>query len=115
MLYTAMSKATEDGMYEFTKGGMWFRWKLLDRPSKRLAAFSMIAAMIAAIPIGIIAGHGAYRIGYRLGSGGDWPAAMAPVFAPWMAWVVIGFGALSAILWWRFSMRQDEMFNRIQN
>lgn len=102
-------------MYEFTMGGMWFRWRLLDRTSKRLAAFSLTAAMISAIPIGIIAGEAAYGIGYWVGSSGTWREVANPIFAAWMAWVVIGFGVLSAILWWRFSLRQDEMFNRVQN
>jgi len=96
-------------------GGMWFRWGLLDRVSKRLAAGSMAAALIASIPIGIFLTRTAYRYGYWSGSGGLWPDGPAPVLLPWMAWTATGFGVVSAILWWRFSLRQDEMFNRVQN
>lgn len=102
-------------MYEFTMGGMWFRWRLLDRSSKRLAAGSMIAALIGSVPIGVFVGKMAYRYGYWMGSGGQWPDTPPPTLAPWMATIAIASAIVSAMLWWRFSLRQDEMFNRVQN
>lgn len=110
-------------MYEFTMGGLWFRWSALDAPAKRLAAGSFITALIAAIPAGLAFGEQGYAFGYSIGhwlAGGDGERLVVPNGAlltaePWMAWVTLGFGIVSALLWWRFSLRQDEMFNRIQN
>lgn len=89
-------------MYEFTMGGAWFKWSALDPVSKRLAGQSMAAAGVAAIPIGI-------SIGEKLAHGEVIPAQ------PWMAWVFLLGAAISAYYWWRFSLRQDEMFNLVQN
>ncbi len=110
-------------MYEFTMGGAWFKWSLLDRDSKWLAAGSFVAAGVAAVPVGLYAGEVGYAVGYRLvamlaGRPGLQPGpADAPTFVadPWMAWLTLILGSISALLWWRFSLRQDEMFNRVQN
>jgi hypothetical protein len=109
-------------MYEFTMGGAWFKWSLLDATSKRLAAGSFVAATIAAVPFGIHAGNVGHALGYRLAAaaaGGAVdqppPGAMIAPAEPWMAWITLVFGIVSAVLWWRFSRRQDEMFNRVQN
>ena len=92
-------------MYEFTMGGAWFKWSALDSVSKRLAGISVGAAGIAALPIGIFLGEGLAHKG-RV----EWMSAQ-----PWMAWVFLFGVAISAYCWWRFSLRQDEMFNLVQN
>lgn len=110
-------------MYEFTWGGAWLKWSLLDRSSKRLAAGSFVAAAGAAIPIALYAGELGYALGFRLGAALAGRAELRPDLAdgaslvaePWMAWVTLACGLLSAWLWWRFSLRQDELFNRVQN
>ncbi|MBB4153169.1 hypothetical protein GGQ80_001057 [Sphingomonas jinjuensis] len=109
-------------MYEFTMGGAWFKWSLLDAASKRLAAGSFAAATIAAVPLGIYVSNIGHAVGYRLGAAAAGaPVERAPASAmlagaePWMAWITLIFGIVSAVLWWRFSRRQDEMFNRVQN
>lgn len=96
-------------MIEFTLGGAWFRWSALDRPSKWLAGLSCLGAFLAPVPIGRIFGAV---------FAGD-PLLLNQVefgfFKSLAVFWALGFGALSAVLWWRFSLRQDEMFNRIQN
>lgn len=109
-------------MYEFTMGGAWFKWSLLDATSKRLAAGSFVAATVAAIPLGIYVSNIGHEAGYRAGAAAAGvtvdrvpPAALLAGTEPWMAWITLVFGIISAVLWWRFSRRQDEMFNRVQN
>lgn len=105
-------------MIEFTMGGTWFRWSLLDRTSKRLAAGSLIASVVAVAPATLSLSSHAYDVGYRLGSGSAAVPEAAVGFPPWSpleACWLIGFGIVSALLWWRFSLRQDELFNRVQN
>jgi len=41
------------------------------------------------------------------------PSLYLPV--AWIVVWVIGFAALSGLLWWRMSIRQDELFHRVQN
>lgn len=107
-------------MYEFTMGGSWFRWSLLDRTSKQLAAGSLAASIAAVAPATLSLGSHAYDFGYRLGyrAGGGSGKLTAPEvvsFSPVEACWLIAFSILSAFLWWRFSLRQDELFNRVQN
>lgn len=102
-------------MYEFTHRGLGLRWNLLDRTSKLLAASSIGASMAAVIPSASIGGDIAYRTGYRIGSGGQLSGYAVRDFTPMMAAWTIVFGVITALLWWRFSLRQDEMFNRVQN
>jgi hypothetical protein len=113
-------------MYEFTHKGAWFRWDSLDARDKRLAGLSLAAALPAGFAIGLMSGSYAYRIGYWLASGGraappahfeEMLAEIAPMSAilPVVMLVALGFALVSAFAWWRFSRRQDEMFNRIQN
>lgn len=99
-------------MYEFTKGGMWFRWHLLDRVSKRLAAASLLAAAVALIPR--LSSQTGYQLGRALGRD-ETPLRATVDWAAWHGWWIIAFSTLSGLLWWRFSLRQDEMFNRVQN
>jgi hypothetical protein len=101
-------------MYEFTHKGWWFRWGALDRAGKILAGSSLAAATLAGVPPSFAVARYAYGLGFAQGSGRPFEGDPV-VLAPWMALWLVGFGFLSAVLWWRFSRRQDEMFNRIQN
>ena len=101
-------------MIELTAHGMWFRWASLDQPSKLLAGASLAAAGLAAIPLGWLCGNIGWEFGQYLGSGGRTGFAL-PVWEAWLSWWTLTFGVASSLLWWRFSLRQDEMFNRIQN
>lgn len=96
-------------MYEFTMGGAWFRWGLLDEPSKRLAGASLVAAGLAPIPLSGMLG---FQLGHSLGSGTPL-AGFTP--APWAILWMLVCAIVSGVLWWRFSLRQDELFNRVQN
>lgn len=91
-------------MYEFTMGGLWFRWSVLDRTSKSLAGLSLAAAGLAPIP-------SAWMIGFRAGKG----EALSVPLDGWIGWWTAGWGIVSLLLWWAMSRRQDEMFNRVQN
>ena len=103
-------------MYEFTMGGWWFRWSALDNVSRRLAGESIALAFVASLPLGLAFGRYAYILGQCAGSE-DWsPCANAEVsLAPLLAVLAIMCGIASGLLWARFSARQDEMFNRVQN
>lgn len=96
-------------MYEFTMGGAWFRWELLDERSKRLAGASLVAAALAPAPL---AGMFGYELGYSLASGTAQGGFAPPSWA--VLWTLASL-VVSGILWWRFSLRQDELFNRVQN
>lgn len=96
-------------MYEFTMGGAWFRWGLLDKLSKRLAGASLVAAGLAPLPL---SGMWGYQLGYSLGSGAPL-SGFTP--APWAILWTLAFVVVSGLFWWRFSLRQDELFNRVQN
>jgi hypothetical protein len=100
-------------MYEFTHQGMWFKWNLLDKVSKRLAGVSLFAAGVSVVPATMKLCDYAFEVGKAAGSGIGSPDPM--LLEPWQALWLIGFGTLSAVFWWRFSLRQDEMFNRVQN
>ena len=107
-------------MYEFTHGGTWFNWKALDRSSRWLAIGSIASALIAVGPLLKWTSDLGYRIGLSFGMRAAGTTATMPATAvdstsPWVAFWVVGFGLLSAILWWRLSVRQDELFHRIQN
>lgn len=108
-------------MYEFTHRGAWFKWSALDPVEKRLAGISMATA---AVPSLIMLAHSAdlgLQFGKRLrgekadGSAGPIYDAISnsPLFGPFILFA-IACGIVSAVTWWRFSLRQDEMFNRIQ-
>lgn len=90
-------------MFEFTLGGAGFRWSTLDQQSRRLAAGSFAFAAIA----GGAAGFVAQPIENRLGL--DLSFYVIP-----LAFLCLSAAMLSAWLWYRFSRRQDEMFNYIQ-
>lgn len=96
-------------MIEFTIGGAWFRWDTLDRQAKWLAGSSMSGASVAGFLAGIWFAYGLHG-----GTTSQLDIAIRPYVA-WVAWCVVSLLVLSAVLWWRFSLRQDEMFNKVQN
>lgn len=107
-------------MYEFTHKGLWFDWARLDRTDKKLAGTSLAMAAIAALPLSLITADYGYRVGFKLGSGGTElrtsgiPEIFGDVF-PWLHLLAAVGMLISGIIWWLFSRRQDEMFNRVQN
>ena len=108
-------------MVELTYGGTWLRWSSLDRRDRNWALLSFVTAGLAAIPVGMLAGDWAYRLGFKMGSGGREPSTTgvselfgSDLFALAML-AAAGLSVISALAWWRFSRNQDEMFNRIQN
>lgn len=97
-------------MYEFTMKGAWFRWSDLDAPSRWLGCGAFVVSLLGFLPIFAFS----LEFGRFLGSDGK---VGIEVFAPTASeacWI-IGLQVLAGWLWWRFSMRQDELFNRIQN
>lgn len=95
-------------MAEITHEGFWVRWGSLDSLSKSLFALSNLTLLIAVAPIF----HTIFLHDH----------AVAPVWseaylteAPWKAWWLLGWTGTTILFWWRFSARQDEMFNRMQN
>lgn len=103
-------------MFEFAMGGLWFRWEALDHTGKRLLGSSLVAACLASVPLGWSVSQAAYRYGYAIGSGQPAHFAVPAIsMSPFLACWCVSLTILSGILWWRFSLRQDEMFNRVQN
>ena len=101
-------------MVEISHGGFWIKWSSLDQTGKRLAATSLVAAAlsaIASVPV-------VYRLAYDLGRSaakGEAVHSPANFIEPYVVIAALAFMVLSGICWWRFSLRQDEMFNRVQN
>jgi len=91
-------------MFEFTHGGAGFRWSTLDRASKRLAGASFACAAVA----GGAAGFMAQPVNNSFGL--DVSSLTTP-----LACLFAAAALLAAVLWYRFSLRQDEMFNRVQS
>lgn len=109
-------------MYEITMKGLWVRWGGLDTSARWLFTGSTAAAITAVAPLALqerfVDRTIFYELGYYLGSDGKWPAKVVAPLPPLEAWAalwIIGFSVVSALLWWRLSVRQDELFNRIQN
>jgi hypothetical protein len=78
----------------------FYHWRLMSPGNRLLGIGSLALAVGAGIPLVI-----ARRAGWTVAAG-------APPI-----WAVAGFLVLmaaSALLWWAFSRRQDEMFNHIQ-
>jgi hypothetical protein len=116
-----MGVSTEGIMYEITHKGAWFKWSTLDATDKKLAGLSLAAIVPPSFLLGLVAGAYGVRLGYWFGSGGkampqahldDLISGMTPPSAVLGALACV---IVSALAWWRFSLRQDEMFNRIQN
>lgn len=104
-------------MVDITHGGWWFRWSTLNRTDKWWAGASIGTLMLAALPIGIMIGSAAHECGWHLASARANISASIP-FGPFAHFVVVAcilLSVVSAFCWWQFSLRQDEMFNRLQN
>lgn len=101
-------------MVEISHGGFWFKWSSLDQTGKRLAATSIVAAALSATAIVPVA----YRLGHDLGRStakGQTVHSPASFIEPYAVIAALTFMVLSGVCWWRSSLRQDEMFNRVQN
>ena len=106
-------------MVEITHGGTWVKWSSMDGRDR----FWFVLSTVTSIPAGVVAGialsRWSYHLGYRLGAGEHGPDLLGPLVDS----DLFRYGALGAFLlllvslfaWWRFSLRQDELFNRIQN
>lgn len=101
-------------MVELTMGGAWFRWSSLDAPSKWLFGTSFAAICLAGAPVFRSSGDIGYRANSAEGSEGLLASDLSGL-PGWAAWWFIGCCLVSAVLWRRFSLRQDELFNRVQN
>lgn len=108
-------------MVEITHGGTWLKWSSLDRRDKWLAGLSIAASLPSGFVAGIMLGGAAHRIGQLLGGDGfEAPADTVQRMVDSAAYrsaamVALALAIVSALAWWRFSLRQDELFNRIQN
>ncbi|MBX9859198.1 MAG: hypothetical protein K2Y20_06355 [Sphingomonas sp.] len=91
-------------MYEFTHGGAWFRWSALDRTSKMLATATIASNAVAGILIGMAAKPVSTRFGFDVTQ-----------YTAVLALLGVMAAVVTAWFWYRFSVRQDEMFNRLQN
>lgn len=107
-------------MYEFTHRGAGVNWAALDQKSRRLVSGSMASAVVAVMPLFKWTADAARRVGIEFqdlmpieGTAVSTPSLYLP--AAWVVAWVIGFAALSGLLWWRMSIRQDELFHRVQN
>jgi len=108
-------------MAEITHKGAWIQWDSLDARDKRLFAISMVATIPFGMVIGIPVGEWAYQLGHYLSS--DGAPADTRHYAELVESAAYRYGvlaalicaAISAVAWWRFSIHQDELFNRIQN
>jgi hypothetical protein len=107
-------------MVEITHGGTWFKWSSMDSRDRLWFVVSQVAAMPVGIVVAVYFSRYAYQLGYRHGSGGmEAPDRLGPWvesdlfrYSVILAFVLV---LLSIFAWWRFSLRQDELFNRIQN
>jgi hypothetical protein len=106
-------------MVEITHGGAWFKWSSMNRRDRFWFVLSTAAMMPASVMSGIAVGRFTYRIGYWLGSGKHGPDGLRPLvesdghsYAAIAACLLLLVGFFG---WWRFSVAQDEMFNRLQN
>ena len=91
-------------MHEFTLGGAWFRWSAFDTASRTLASASMGFGAVSGLLIGMAAKPVNTRFGFDV-----------TPYTSVLALCGIAAAVLSAWLWHRFSLRLDEMFNRVQN
>ena len=107
-------------MVEITHGGTWFKWSSMDPRDRLRFVLSQLAIIPAAVVVAIYFSRYAYQLGYRQGSGGK---EGPDLLGPWVEsglfryGVILSFVLLVVSLFasWRFSLRQDELFNRIQN
>jgi hypothetical protein len=99
-------------MYEMTHKGAWFKWQAFNRDEKRLAAIALIGSGIAGAVLGVHLAISGILPNFD-------PEPLARLrSSPWddVGAALAIFGTLmSAFAWWRLSIRQDELFNRVQN
>jgi hypothetical protein len=109
-------------MYEFTHSGAWFNWKAFDRTEKRLAAVSLAGSTLPGALMGLKLLAEGVSIGRLVNPERD--RKFVAALGEWMATsnifsvlvvLAIASTVISIIAWWRLSIRQDEMFNRVQN
>ena len=106
-------------MVEITHGGTWFKWSSMDSRDRLWFVVSTVTVIPAAFIIGAAGARWSYHLGHRHAAGRDGPDGFGPLIESGG----FRYGALAALLlllvslfaWWRFSVRQDELFNRIQN
>ncbi len=106
-------------MVEITHGGTWFKWSSMDQRDRIWFAVSTVASIPAGLIAGAALGREGYRFGHKIGTGEHNPDPLGPL---WQT-ELVRYGVLAAFLllalslfaWWRFSLRQDELFNRVQN
>lgn len=102
-------------MYEITHKGWWFRWSALDAPSRWLMAGFTLAVVLAMLSMTSLAAILTGAPGFYFGRLGRSLPGFTPELAAWQAWWILGCTIASCVFWWRLSVRQDELFNRIQN
>ena len=106
-------------MVELTHGGTWLKWSGLNRRDRNWAILSFAASFLSAVPVGMVASDWGYRLGHRLGGGGEGHRGLVELLGPeLLAYAMLAsaiLAVISAFAWWQFSRTQDEMFNRIQN
>lgn len=108
-------------MVEITHKGVWIKWSSLDARDRGWFVLSMVTTLPFGMVVGVHVGEWAYRLGHRHGSGGR--EADGAHFANLVGSDLYRYGVLAAFVaaalcafaWWRFSLHQDELFNRIQN
>lgn len=91
-------------MYEFTHGGAWFRWSSFDRASRMLAIATTVSSGVAGTLFGMVAKPVNTRFGFDVTPHTTLLAILGIIASVLAAW-----------LWYCFSIRQDELFNRVQN
>lgn len=108
-------------MVELTHGGMWVRWSSMERTDKIWFTISCTAAVCPAALAGLPLFDEFYHAGLRIGSGGKMSDRLgighfieSPLYRTALL-IALAMVVLSAIAWWQFSIKQDEMFNRVQN
>lgn len=107
-------------MVEITHRGTGFKWSSLDWRDKRLAVVAIAASAPGAVLAGIVLSDFAYEATYALTVARS-PSAdtLRPLIESaafkHAALVAFVLAIISALAWWRFSLRQDELFNGIQN
>jgi hypothetical protein len=107
-------------MVEITHKGTWFKWDSLDARDKLWFLLSTVTSVPVGLLIGVMFVEWGHDLGYRVGAGEHGPRGyFADILASdafrYAVLAALALAALSGFAWWRFSIRQDELFNRIQN
>lgn len=101
-------------MVEITHKGVWIKWSSLDSRDRGWFVLSMVTTL----PLGIVLGVHIGEWGYQLAHDAD-SAHFADLVGSdlyrYTVLVAVASAAVCAFAWWRFSLHQDELFNRIQN